>query len=90
MFPEPDDCPTFLFKGAANRCVALAVATELRQPVATVTAGVSTVLRTAMPKAPVHENGEPNAAEDEVGVTADGVPAAPPGDPTGAEDRRQL
>jgi hypothetical protein len=67
MFPKPQDGPTSGPELSVDLRIAIGVSRELRSPVVRVGFRRSAVKWTPVPKAAVHEYGNPSLAEDYVG-----------------------
>jgi hypothetical protein len=89
MFPNPENGPTCLKQCPFHRTVALLISAKLGQPIVTVAAGFSSMLRTAVPEAAVNKHGEAFTPKDEVGVARDWLPSAPARDTASAKNRHQ-
>lgn len=70
VFPYPHDNPSSGTQGLVILAVALDVAVEFGAPVDAVRFGLHTVLRAAMPEAPIGEHCHASLREHSVGATA--------------------
>lgn len=77
VLPCADDGPAPRFEGYGARAVARAIPLELRDPVRLVPGRDVPVLRAAMPKAAVNEDGEPAPRKDDVRPHVDLADADP-------------
>ncbi len=85
VLPNADDAPAILAKSPGHETVAGVIAGELLHPKGAVAGRHVGVLRAAVTKAAVHENGDALLAEDKVGPAEDRLVTTPVGDALGAK-----
>lgn len=80
MFPDAEDAPAAFAEFPVYTAVAGFVGSELLLPERPIIPWRIAVLRAAVPKAPVHKDGDALLGENEVGLAKDGLMTAPAGD----------
>src|SRR5699024_3363246 len=66
VLPEPEDAPSCVGERACGPEIAFSVRNDLRPPIGDVGLRLHVMLRAAVPEAPVDEDCDPNAREDDV------------------------
>lgn len=66
VFPEPQNMPAFTLEGKGVLAITVGVSLEFLRPVSCVVLWDSSVVGAAMPKAPVYEDGKPDASKYDV------------------------